>query len=337
MKVLIYSAKSYEIPYLEKACPDGQTLTFLEESLSTETAFKAIGFDAVSIFSADEASSVVLKKLKDSGVKYIALRSTGYDYVNLYEASRLNIKVANVPAYSPNAIAEHAVGLLLALNRKLIPSYERVSRYDFSIDGLKGFDLAGKTVGIIGTGHIGSVMARIMKGFGCELLGHDIEEDPLLSEELAMVYTDLPTLCQKSDVISIHTPLTSATHHLIDERLISKMKKGVIIINTARGAVIHSEHVLRALENGQVAALGMDVYEYEHRFFFRDFSEKGIDDTILKKFIEMPNVLITSHHAFLTHEALSNIAKTTFFNLECWQKGTVSPNEITAEPVGSTI
>ncbi|MFD0863773.1 2-hydroxyacid dehydrogenase [Sungkyunkwania multivorans] len=318
MKVLVYSAKNFEIPYLTKANDGRHQLKFVEESLSSENAMKAVGFDAISIFSADDASLLVLEKLKDFGVKFIALRSTGYDNVNLRSAERLGIKVANVPEYSPNAIAEHAVTLLLALNRKITISDRRVAKYNFNIDGLIGVDLVDKTVGIIGTGRIGSVMARIMSGFGCHLLGYDIVEDESLSSQYGLRYVNLRTLCNRSDIISIHTPLNTDTHHLIDKDMLAQMKKEVLIINTARGAIIQSTEILQALENERIGGLAMDVYEKEHKIFFRDHSDEGIDDTILKRLIEKPNVLITSHHAFLTEEALTNIAETTFENLDLW-------------------
>ncbi len=329
MKVLVYSSKTFEVPYLESANRRKHKLTFIDEALSSETAMKAIGYDAISIFSADDASLMVIEKLKDFGVKYIALRSVGYDNVNLKVASRLGIRVAHVPAYSPYAIAEHAVSLLMALNRKLIESNQRVRRFNFNLDHLTGFDLNNKVVGIVGTGRIGSVMAKIMHGFGCKLLGQDIEENKELIEAYNLSYVSLEDLCKQADIISLHVPLNRETHHLIDENLIEKMKTGVIIINTARGGVLNTSHVIGGLMNRTIGALGMDVYENEKGTFFKDHSHDIPKDDVLIKLNAMSNVLITGHHAFLTHEALTNIAETTIRNLDGWVHGKVLENELT--------
>ncbi|WP_040250183.1 2-hydroxyacid dehydrogenase [Psychroserpens mesophilus] len=329
MKVLIYSAKDFEIPYLEKANHGKHKLTFIKESLSSHTAMKTVGYDAISIFSADEACIITIEKLKSFGVKYISLRSVGYDNVNLRAASRLNLRVANVPAYSPHAIAEHAVSLLLSLNRKLITSNQRIKNYNFDLNNLVGFDLNDKTVGIIGTGNIGSVMTKIMHGFGCKLLGCDIEENKDLIHQYDISYTTLEHLCEQSDIISLHVPLNMETHYLINEDLISKMKYGVIIINTARGAVINTEEVIIGLKSGKIGALGIDVYENEKGVFFRDHSSLIPDDDLLITLNAFPNVLITGHHAFLTEEALTNIAETTMHNLDCWKAGKETENELT--------
>ncbi|MDU8885672.1 2-hydroxyacid dehydrogenase [Yeosuana sp. MJ-SS3] len=329
MKVLVYSAKNFEVPYLEKANRRKHKLSFIKESLSSDSVMKAIGYDAISIFSADEACYITLEKLKDFGVKYITLRSVGYDNVNLSAASRLHIKVANVPDYSPYSVAEHATGLLLALNRKLIESNHRVKHYNFDLNNLIGFDLNNKTVGIIGAGKIGGVMTKIMHGFGCNLLGYDIKEDMNLKEQFGMQYTTLKELCKLSDVISLHVPLTTDTHQLINEDLISEMKEGVIIINTARGNVINTEHVIDGLKQGKIGALGIDVFENEKGIFFKDHSHEIINDDLLLKLNTMPNVIITGHHAFLTEEALTNIAETTFYNLDCWNAGKETENELT--------
>ena len=329
MKVLIYSAKDFEIPYLEKANNRKHKLSFTKEALSSKTAINAVGYNAISIFSADEACFITIEKLKDLGVKYIALRSVGYDNVNLRAAAQLNIKVANVPAYSPNAIAEHAVSLLLSLNRRIIESNHRVKHFNFDLKNLVGFDLKNKTVGIIGTGKIGAVMTKIMHGFGCNLLGYDININNDLINQYSMCYTTLEDLCKQSDIISIHVPLNSETHQLIDEDSISKMKEGVIIINTARGAIINTEHIIEGLKNGKIGALGIDVYENESGIFFNDLSQNIPDDDLLIKLNAMPNVLITGHHAFLTEEALTNIAETTIYNLDSWSKGNETENELT--------
>ncbi|RNL75305.1 2-hydroxyacid dehydrogenase [Sinomicrobium pectinilyticum] len=329
MKILFYSVKAFEKPYLQqRAKHHAFQEVFREESLTAETAVLALNFDAVSLFAGDDASATVLDILKDMGVRYIALRSAGYDNVNLKAAGRSGLKVANVPGYSPYAIAEHAVALLLALNRKLIESNRRVSGYNFDITGLTGFDLHGKTVGIVGTGRIGSVMAGIMNGFGCKILGYDIAESDALQGKYKMQYTTLEALCSRADIISIHLPLNGATHHLFDRELFRVMKKGVMLINTARGAVLKTDDLLEALENRIIGALGIDVYEKERGVFFNDCSANGIEDPYLKKLIGMSNVLITSHHAFLTEEALTNIADTVFRNLHDWQEGKDPVNQL---------
>ncbi|MCA0154243.1 2-hydroxyacid dehydrogenase [Winogradskyella vincentii] len=329
MKVLIYSAKAFEIPFLEKANRNKHQIKFIEDRLNSKTAVKAVGYDAVSIFSADEACFLTIEKLKEFGIKYIALRSVGYDNVNLNAASRLGIKVANVPDYSPFAISEHAVSLILTLNRKIVESNERVKRYNFNLDGLVGVDLNGKTIGIIGTGRIGSVMAKIMNGFGCKLLGYDLSEDQNLIEKYQLEYTSLTNLCERSDIITIHVPLNSDTHYLLNEDLLSLMKSNVIIINTARGAIIKTEDVIDALKNNNIGALGIDVYENERGVFFKDRSQEVPDELMLMQLNAYPNVLITGHHAYLTHEALTRIAEMTFYNLNQWEKGIVSENELT--------
>lgn len=329
MKVLVYSAKAFEIPYLEKANLNRHQLTFTKDALSSETAMQAIGYDAISIFSADDASFVTLEKLKEFGVSYITLRSVGYDNVNLKAAQRLGIRVANVPAYSPFAIAEHGVSLLMALNRRLIDSNQRFKCYNFNLDGLVGIDLNQKTVGIVGTGKIGSVMAKIMHGFGCKLLGYDITEDQKLVEAYGLIYTSLESLCEQSDIISIHVPLNSETHYLINEDSLFLMKKDVVIINTARGAVVNTGHLIEALKNKRIGAYGSDVFENERGIFFKDRSNTIPDDELLMQLNAYPNVLLTGHHAFLTEEALTNIAETTIMNLDQWVKGLETENELT--------
>lgn len=328
MKVLIYSAKSFEMPYLLAANRGKHKLIFIMESLTSETAMKAVGFDAISIFSNDTASNIILEKLKDFGVKYITLRSVGYDNVNLLTANNLGIKVANVPSYSPYAVAEHGVALLLALNRKLIRSNQQTKQFNFDTTNLIGFDLNNKTVGIVGTGNIGSVMTKIMHGFGCRLIGYDIVENENLIKDYHLKYLSLEQVCKEADIISIHVPLSSETHYLIDDRLIELMKPNVIVINTARGALINTKHIIKALENKQIGALGLDVYEHEKDVFFKDLSDDILKDDMLLKLLAMPNVLLTSHHAYLTKEALTNIADTTIDNLDSWNVKKTCSNEL---------
>ncbi|WP_242131866.1 2-hydroxyacid dehydrogenase [Aestuariivivens marinum] len=329
MKILNYSTKAFEVPYLEKANNRKHKLTFIDDALTTDTAMKAIGYQAVSLFASDNASNIVLEKLKDFGIKYITLRSVGYDNVNLSTAYKLNLKVANVPSFSPNAIAEHAVTLLLALNRKLILSNERVKKFNFDLNNLTGFDLNNKMVGIIGTGKIGSVMTKIMHGFGCNLLGFDAAPNTSLTSQYHLKYVSLETLCKASDIISIHLPLNTDTHHLIDKKIISLMKPNCIIINTARGAIINTLDVIEALVNKNISGLGMDVYEHERKVFFKDSSLDIPKDDLLIKLNALPHVLLSGHQAFLTDEALNNIAETTIYNLDCWSNNISSENELT--------
>lgn len=329
MKVLIFSARDFEIPYLKKANNKHHKLTFTKESLSSKTAMLAIGYDAICIFSADEACFLTLEKLKEFGVKHITLRSVGYDNVNLRAAERLGIKIANIPVYSPHAIAEHAVSLLLNLNRKISESNRRFKRFNFKIDGLIGKDLNQKTIGIIGTGRIGSVMAKILYGFGCKLLGYDIKKNKTLENSYNLEYCSLDQLCEQSEVISIHVPLNEDTHYLIDEELLHKMKDDVIIINTARGAVVNTDHLIEALKEKRIGAYSSDVYENERGIFFQDLSQNIPDDTKLIQLNAFPNVLMTGHHAYLTDEALTNIAEATITNLNEWANGQKCKNEIT--------
>ncbi|GAA4275470.1 2-hydroxyacid dehydrogenase [Aquimarina mytili] len=329
MKILIYSAKDFEIPFLEKANNNEHQIKYIPERLTTETARLALGFDVISIFSADDASSLVLEKLKDFGIKYITLRSTGYDNVNLTAAKKLNIKVANTAGYSPNAIAEHAVALLLALNRKLILSNTQVNSYNFSLSNLVGFDLDQKTVGIIGTGRIGKVIAKIMHGFGCHILAKDTYEDSKLKENYDVFYTDLEDLCKRSDIIFLSIPLTTQTHHMINKDVIQHMKTHTLLINVARGGVVCTEDIIQALELKRIAGYGTDVYEHESGIFFYDHSKNKPKDVSLQSLINLPNVLLTPHQGFATQEALSNIAEATFYNINCWSQDQPGKNELT--------
>lgn len=329
MKILVYSTRNFEKEYLIKANKNKHSISFIKESLSLETVDITKGYDIISLTPSDDASEVTIEKLKEYGINYISLRCAGYDNVNINSANKFGVVIANVPAYSPYAIAEFATSLLLAINRKLISSNQRISQYNFNIDNLTGFDLNNKTIGIVGTGKIGAVMAKIMNGFGCNILGYDIELNQNLIDNYNMEYLSIEELCKKADVISLHVPLNQKTKHFIDEKLINKMKSNVIIINTARGAVINTKDVIKALDNNQIAALGMDVYENEGGVFFKDLSSNIPNDEMLKKLISMPNVLLSSHHAFLTEEALTNIADTTFYNIDCWSNNKETKNKLT--------
>ena len=331
MKTLFFSTRDYEISYLKEAIINQEEVKFIKEELSLETIDSAKGFDAISIFVGDDATENVLQKLSEFGIKRIAIRAAGYDNVDLKKASSLNISVANVPEYSPYAIAEHAVTLMLALNRKIVTGSKQVFRRNFTINNLIGFDLNNKTVGIIGVGKIGSILAKIMHGFGCNLLGYDIKKNELLEKEFGLKYVDLETLCKSSDIISIHTSLTPETKYLINKKLLDFMLPNAIIINTSRGACVNTIDIIDSLENNKIGAYGADVYEKEKGIFFNDYTYKELKDDVLKKLLAMPNVLITPHQAFATKEALTNIAATTAYNIECWSKKIKSKHELTSE------
>lgn len=328
MKTAIFSIHSFDKPFFEKIKNNNHEFVYFEEQLSKETASLAKGFDAIALFTSDTVNEEILKLLHSFGVKFIALRSVGYDHIDLEKATKLKIKVANVPRYSPFAIAEHTLAMILALNRKLIIADNRIKRHDFSLDGLTGFDLNNKTVGIIGTGKIGTVLAKILYGFGCKLLGFDKVEDKSLKSKYDLHYTSLDELCQKADIITLDVPLNKDTTYLINENQISLMKDGVMLINTARGGIIDTKAVITALKTGKIGAFGTDVYEKEKGIFFYDKSDAILQDDTLALLTTFSNVLVTPHQAFLTNEALEGIATTTTSNLDQWQKEGKSINDL---------
>ncbi len=328
MKTVIYSTHKFEKEFLMNANADTHEFEFLELPLKCETAHLAAGARSVSIFVNDDASEKVLEKLHAAGVKFMVLRSAGYNHVSLDKAKQLKIRVARVPAYSPYAVAEHAVALMLALNRKLIRANSRVHELNFLLDGLTGFDMNGKTAGIIGTGQIGAVVAKILSGFGCKVLAVDQIENIDLKEKVGLVYTDYDTLYKESDIISLHVPLSPATRYLIRKENINKMKQGVMLINTSRGALINTKDVIAGLKSGRIGYLGLDVYEEESGLFFEDHSDDILQDDIISRLLTFKNVLITSHQAFLTDTALRNISETTVYNLNCFEKQIHCKNEI---------
>lgn len=328
MKLLVYSAKEYEVPFLKRANTLGHKVTYIPDALDTNTALKAMGFEAISIFSGDDACLVVLEKLRDLGVKYITLRSAGYNNIQIKAAKRFGLRVANAPDYSPNAIAEHATALLMTLNRKIHIAQGQVHAGNFKHEKLLGFDLKGKTVGIVGTGRIGSVMTKIMHGFGCRLVAYDIQPNLELVDKYGLLYLNFKDLCSQSDVISIHVPLTQETHYLFDENIFKLMKPKVLLVNTARGAIVNTKELIKALKNGNIAGYATDVYEKEKGIFFIDNSLTGIKDEKLKELLSFENVVLTPHQAYVTHEALANIAEITFKNIECWEKEDVCTNEL---------
>ncbi len=328
MKTVIYSAHKFEQEYLFNANNKNHELIMLEVALSDNTVNLAAGCIAASIFVTDRASAVVINKLAELGIRFIALRSAGYNHIDLKETIKTNIRVARVPSYSPYAVAEHAIALMLALNRQLVHAHNRINELNFSLDGLTGFDMHGKIAGIIGTGQIGSLVVKILHGFGCKLLAYDILENESLKKDFGVEYVDCKTLCSRADIITLHVPLNEQTKYIINKDCIRFMKPGVMLINTSRGALVNTKEVIDALKSGHIGYLGMDVYEEEEGLFFEDHSQDILQDDMIARLMTFRNVLITSHQAFLTDTALKNIAVTTIYNLDCFEKGTVSGNEL---------
>lgn len=329
-KVALFDAKSYDIEFFDKfKSRYGIEIDYFESKLGVDTAILAGGYDAVVIFVNDNARSATLDKLSAHGVKAIALRSAGFNNVNIRHARDLGMKVFRVPAYSPNAVAEHAMALLLCLNRKIHRAYSRVREYNFSLKGFVGFDLKGKTMGVIGTGKIGQEFIKISQGFGMDVIAHD----PYPVDLEGVRYVGLEELFRKSDIIALHCPLTKDNQHLINMYSIKLMKEGVYIINTSRGALIDADALLEGIKIGKIRGAGLDVYEEEADVFFEDMSDTVITDDTLKLLLATQSVVITSHQAFLTDEALQNIAETTLENLRNFFDGTESPNEIIYEKI----
>lgn len=298
-------------------------ILYQEAKLNRKTAILSKGCDAVVAFVNDTLDKAALEVLEELGISMIAMRCAGYNNVDLKYAKG-KFTITRVPAYSPYAVAEHTIGMLLTLNRKLHRAYNRTREYNFSLNGLTGFDLHGKTIGVVGTGKIGKTFIDVLSGFGMEVLAYDLYP----GEEKNFRYVDFETLCRQSDIISLHCPLTKETYHMIDDKSIEMMKKGVFILNTSRGALIDSEALLEAIKAKKVGAAGLDVYEEETDIFYEDYSNKIIQDDTLARLISMPNVLVTSHQAFLTKEALQNIAETTLENLTDYFTGRPLKNEI---------
>ena len=311
MKLAFFDTKSYDIPGFDRyGIPAGVEIKYFEPNLNRDTVTLAAGFDAVCVFVNDTVDAVVVDKLHQLGVKAIVLRCAGFNNVDI-KACEGKLRVFRVPAYSPHAVAEHAMALLLTINRRTHKAYIRTRDFNFSLQGLAGFDLYGKTVGIVGTGKIGRVFADICKGFGMKILAYDKFPNP----DAGLDYVDLPELFALADIISLHCPLTEETHHLINADTIAMMKKGVTIINTSRGALVDTEALINGIKEKKVGAACLDVYEEEGDFFYEDFSGHIVQDDKLVRLIAMPNVIVTSHQAFLTSEALDNIAATTVNNL----------------------
>ena len=323
MKLAFFDTKSYDMPGFDAAAKDtGLEIKYFETRLNEDTVSLAAGFDAVCVFVNDNVNAAVVEKLYHYGVKIIALRCAGFNNVDIH-ACQGKLRIFRVPAYSPHAVAEHAMALLLTINRRTHKAYIRTRDFNFSLQGFVGFDLYGKTVGIIGTGKIGRVFADICKGFGMNILAYD----KFPNEASGLHYTSLDEIFEKSDVISLHCPLTDETKHLINAGSIAKMKKGVTIINTSRGALIDTEDLIEGIKSKRIGAACLDVYEEEGDFFYEDCSGHVMQDDTLVRLIAMPNVIVSSHQAFLTKEALDNIAATTVSNVLNYFQGT--PNEAT--------
>lgn len=333
MRMIVFGTKAYDRSFLTTANAARElTLTFTEASLTPETASLAVGHEAVCVFVNDRVGEDVIKLLGAAGVRLIALRCAGFNNVDLSAAESAGIAVCRVPSYSPYAIAEHTVGMVLALNRKFHRAYNRVREGNFDLDGLLGFDLHGKTVGIVGTGKIGRLVGKIFAGFGCHVICHD----PYPSPDLPFEYVALADLFAAADIITLHCPLTPQTHHLVDEPAIATMKAGVMLINTSRGAVVDTKAVVRGLKSGTLGSLGLDVYEEEGDLFFQDLSDVIIADDVFARLLTFPNVLITGHQAFFTKEALTNIAETTLANVSAFARTGQSLHPVTPAMVAGS-
>jgi D-lactate dehydrogenase len=324
MRVAIFSTKEYDRQYLRAAnaanTGAGHELTFFDVRLGPETTSLAAGFDAVCLFVNDVVDAAVADGLRRGGTRLIALRCAGFNNVDLDATTALGLTVVRVPAYSPHAVAEHTVALMLSLNRKIHRAYARVREGNFAIDGLLGFDLAGRTVGIVGTGRIGAVVARIMRGFDCRVIATDVAPSPACVD-LGVEYVTFEQLLRESDVITLHCPLTPESRHLLARDAFARMKPGVMVINTSRGALLDAGAAIEALKSGQLGSLALDVYEEEGDIFFEDLSNRVLHDDVLARLLTFPNVLITSHQGFFTHEALSAIAAITVRSLTAFERG----------------
>ena len=329
MRAAFFNTKPYDkISFERERKGFAIEITYFEPRLNASTALLTKGFEAVCVFVNDTLDAEVIKILADNGIQVIALRCAGYNNVDLEAAASRGIKVVRVPAYSPHAVAEHTVALILALNRKVHRAFNRVRENNFSLDGLLGFDIHGLTAGIVGTGKIGLNVARILSGFGCKILAYD----PFPNEQLVKLggaYCDLPKLFSQSDIITLHCPLTRQSHHLIDEAALGLMRDAVMIINTSRGALVDTRAVIKGLKSGKIGYLGLDVYEEEGDLFFQDLSSTVIQDDVFARLTTFPNVMVTGHQAFFTREALAAIARTTLQNIRDIEESGCSGNEVT--------
>lgn len=336
MKIAVFSTKSYDREFLDQANRQfGYELVYFKSRLSQETASLAKNFPAVCLFVNDQADRAVLQQLQAGGTSLLALRSAGFNHVDLRTAAELSLQVVRVPAYSPYAVAEYAVTMMLDLNRKTYRAWQRTRENNFSLQGLLGFDMHDKTIGIIGTGRIGTRVAHILAGMGCKLLGYDVRQSAEC-QQLGLRYVDLDTLLRSSRIVTLHCPLNPETLHLMNEARLSLMQPGAMLINTSRGAVIDTAAVIQALKSGHLGSLGIDVYEQEADLFFEDLSEQVVQDDLFQRLLTFPNVFISGHQGFFTREALQAIARTTLENIRCIIDGGVCDNAIPPPPVPKT-
>lgn len=330
MKIAVFSAERYDREFLNAAnAAEGHQLNYFQDLLDLDTASLAAGHEAVCIFVNDNADAAVLEVLRRAGTGLVALRCTGFNNVDLAAAQRLGMKVVRVVNYSPYSVAEHAVALLLAINRKIHRAYQRTRDSNFALDGLMGFDLHGKTVAVIGTGKIGRVFGRIMLGFGCEVIGYDIHHSAEF-EAMGARYATVDEIGAQSDIISLHCPLTPESHHLVNAGTLARLKPGALLINTSRGGLVDTDAAIAALKSGQLGGLGLDVYEQEGDLFFRDLSSSVITDDVLQRLVSFPNVIVTGHQAFFTREAITTISETTLRSVTEYATGQPLSNEIRA-------
>lgn len=332
MKVAVYSARRYDKALLGQANKEaneqgGHTLRFLEDRLTAHTAALAEGCGAVCVFVNDTVDAEVLALLAAQGTKLVATRSTGYNQIDTEAAARLDIAVVRVTDYSPHSVAEFAVGLLLAVNRKIARASARTRDGNFDLDGLMGFDLHGKTVGVIGTGKIGTIFARIMAGFGCTVVGHDRYPSPAF-EALGGRYVGVEELLACSDVVSLHCPLTDDTRHIVNAESLARAKRGSVLVNTSRGGLIDTDAAIQALKTGQLGGLAIDVYEQEANLFFQDLSSTIICDDVIQRLVSFPNVIVTGHQAFFTVEAIGQIMRTTIESITAFERGEELVNRV---------
>ncbi|MDZ4873766.1 MAG: D-lactate dehydrogenase [Chroococcidiopsis cubana SAG 39.79] len=331
MKVAVFSTKSYDRTFLETANAEYKhELAFFEPRLTCETSILAKDYPVVCVFVNDQLDRQTLTCLADRGTKLIALRAAGYNNIDIIAATELGLPVVRVPAYSPYAVAEYTLGIILALNRKIYRTHYRVREGNFSLEGLMGFDLHGKTAGIVGTGKIGAIVAQILHACGCHVLAYDKYQNPDC-QALGVQYVSLQDLFARTDIISLHCPLTPETYHLVNSEAIALMKTGVMLINTSRGALIDAKAAIKGLKSGKIGYLGLDVYEQEGDIFFEDLSNTIVQDDVLQRLLTFPNVLITGHQAFFTKDALTSIAQTTLANISDFESGKPCPNQIKVE------
>lgn len=328
MKIALFSSKPYDQEYFEQYnTHQNLNITFFETHLNRDTAGLTKGFDAVCVFVNDKIDDETIKKIRQNGIKLIALRCAGFNNIDLESAKRVGIKVVRVPSYSPEAIAEHSLALILTLNRKTHKAYNRIREGNFALNKLMGFNLSKKKVGVIGTGKIGLAFCKILLGLGCEIIAYDKYESQEL-KDLGVTYKPIDEVFKQSDIISLHCPLTPETKHIINKKSISIMKNGVMIINTSRGALINTADVIEGLTNKTIGYLGIDVYEQEENLFYKDLSEVIIQDDFILRLNSFPNVLITAHQAYFTEEAMTEITKTTLDNIAAFIKGDTLINEL---------